>query len=410
MWAIKNFVTEKSKILYYKVKEYFSSAKRWFLTIPEIALLQAYKSAQVIQKIEEEHFADQTSPLLLNNGKAIIYLQEYIKDNLRNIKVKLTLFNWSRSLLNISDPTFLEKLQFIDTITAKHELHYEKKDISPTSQLNIIELTKVKPSSHKTGILPRSIGRTINKIKDDLSPEAEEKHLQTFHISQKRTRIAAKFLAMIIIVPLLTQIVSKQILVNPILKRVNGDKSQIFLNVEMKEDALRELKKYEEKLNFENLIYKTPHLSPEVIEEKVKDKAIDITNKFRLKSSSAISNIFADLISLIAFSIVVLVSKKEIIILKFFIDDVIYGLSDSAKAFLIILFTDIFVGFHSPHGWEVILDISAAHFGIPASKSYISLFIATFPVILDTIIKYWIFSYLSKWSPSALATLKDMKD
>jgi hypothetical protein len=33
-------------------------------------------------------------------------------------------------------------------------------------------------------------------------------------------------------------------------------------------------------------------------------------------------------------------------------DEIVYGLSDSAKAFIIILFTDMFVGFHSPHGWE----------------------------------------------------------
>jgi hypothetical protein len=87
-----------------------------------------------------------------------------------------------------------------------------------------------------------------------------------------------------------------------------------------------------------------------------------------------------------------------------------YGLSDSAKAFLIILFTDIFVGFHSPHGWEVILEGLASHLGIQPNHSAIFLFIATFPVILDTILKYWIFRYLNRISPSAVATLKNMNE
>nr|WP_298908966.1 hypothetical protein [uncultured Nostoc sp.] len=89
---------------------------------------------------------------------------------------------------------------------------------------------------------------------------------------------------------------------------------------------------------------------------------------------------------------------------------IVYGLSDSAKAFLIILFTDIFVGFHSPDGWEVLLEGLAEHLGLPASRNTIFFFIATFPVILNTIFKYWIFRYLSRLSPSALATLKEMDE
>jgi hypothetical protein len=91
-------------------------------------------------------------------------------------------------------------------------------------------------------------------------------------------------------------------------------------------------------------------------------------------------------------------------------DDVIYGLSDSAKAFVIILFTDVFVGFHSPHGWEVILEGVSRHLGLPENRQFIFLFIATFPVILDTVFKYWIFRYLNRSSPSAVATYKNMNE
>ena len=91
-------------------------------------------------------------------------------------------------------------------------------------------------------------------------------------------------------------------------------------------------------------------------------------------------------------------------------DEIVYGLSDSAKAFLIILFTDVFVGFHSPHGWEVIVKKISEHLGVVLYKNIIGIFIATFPVILDTIFKYWVFRYLSRLSPSALATFKEMNE
>ncbi len=186
--------------------------------------------------------------------------------------------------------------------------------------------------------------------------------------------------------------------------------SQIFLNSEMEDKALDELNIFKEKLRLESLFYQYPIISSEAKEESIKKKAIEIAETFNHKSNEAISNIFADLLSLIAFGIVIANSKREIVIVKSFMDNVVYGLSDSAKAFLIILFTDVFVGFHSPHGWEVILENLAQHLGLEANRSVIFMFIATFPVILDTIFKYWIFRYLSRLSPSALATLKEMDE
>ena len=106
--------------------------------------------------------------------------------------------------------------------------------------------------------------------------------------------------------------------------------------------------------------------------------------------------------------IVCLVSRDELRVLRGFLDEVVYGLSDSAKAFGIILFTDVFVGYHSPEGWAVLLESIAGHFGIPPHQNFILMFIATFPVILATIFKYWIFRYLNRVSPSSVATLKGM--
>jgi hypothetical protein len=68
----------------------------------------------------------------------------------------------------------------------------------------------------------------------------------------------------------------------------------------------------------------------------------------------------------------------------------------------------MFVGFHSAEGWEVLLESVARHFGVPESRAAINTFIATVPVVLDSCIKFWIFSYLTRYSPSASAIYERM--
>ncbi len=197
----------------------------------------------------------------------------------------------------------------------------------------------------------------------------------------------------------------------PVVAQFRGEsQAKIFLNYEMKEEALQELRSFEEGLKFENFFNVAAPFAPKAIEEKLKSKAAEIAEDFRHKSNGAIDNVFADLIAIAAFGLVLAASKKEVVILKLFMDDMIGGMSDSTKAFIIILFTDLFVGFHSPHGWEIILEGVASHLGVPANRNLIFMFIATVPVIMDTIFKYWTFRYLTRISPSALATLRNMNE
>ena len=276
----------------------------------------------------------------------------------------------------------------------------------------------------QTSFLPRSILRTLDRLKRDLDPEAENELVQDFRKSKTRTVLSLKFILLIILIPLLTQQSSK-IIIEPIYQRYLEPQTAIFLNVDMEEEAFKELQRFEEKLKFENfiateikefsaedpdLIGKIHKLTEAEIQKEVKRKAFEIAQEYNERSSEALKNVFADILSVIAFCLVIANSQREIAVLKSFIDEIVYGLSDSAKAFIIILFTDIFVGFHSPHGWEVILEGICRHLGIPESREFIFLFIATFPVILDTIFKYWIFRYLNRISPSSVATYKNMNE
>lgn len=396
---------------------------QWFFDTPQRALLEAYKAAQEIRNIEIEYFGSQKISVesASYTENVMSYWQGCLNRNLTIIKLRLAEFKLSRSVLNIANTDLLEKLKLIDEVTDKYTSIKESlipnfeptglgsNKVSPNSDSP--KVVKLPPVSQKTGVIPRSIGRAINKIQTDLTPQAEEEFVRNYRISKSRTRTAFRFIMILIIVPLLTQRLSKLFVVSPILEHLSGGNfNQIFINSDMETEALSKLKIFKEQLRFEGLITQAPLLSYEEVEKNIKEKAIEIAEEFRSKSRGAISNTFADLISLTTFGIIIANSKREIVIVKAFMDNVVYGLSDSAKAFLIILFTDIFVGFHSPHGWEVLLEGVSEHFGLPANRSGIFLFIATFPVILNTIVKYWIFRYLSRLSPSALATLKEMDE
>lgn len=423
-----SFSTKNTGYLLKKINEYLRAANQWYLETPERALEQAYKAALMIKAIEEEHFGGNkiSADSTIHSDNVMSYLQADLEKHLSIIKLRLAEFKISRSVIGISNSVLLDKLRFIDEVIAKY---ISKPDTSlalvpinetveidhkrVNSQLASISVNSIKvaTTSAKKGMLPRSIGKTVNRIKTELNPKAEEEVIKNFRSSKAKTTIAVRFLLMLIVIPLLTQQVSKHFLVNPIVESVlSKNESQVFINFEMKEEALRELQSFEEALRFDSLINTTPQLSPEALEEQVKRKANEIAEEFRSKGGNAISNIFSDLLALLAFGWVIFTSKREIIVLKSFMDELAYGLSDSAKAFIIILFTDIFVGYHSPHGWEVVLEGLANHLGISANRNMIFLFIATFPVILDTIFKYWIFRYLSRTSPSAVATLKNMNE
>lgn len=403
----------------------------------EGALNSAYESASKIKKIENEHF--EGKKIIFDNGnyseRVFDYFQSELASNLKNIDVKLNQFKTSRYFQNFFNQNrsdvaeyeqsiILEKLNFIDNISNKYsqpsEIQLKKvTNISPANQKSGVKISreeaeKLETVSDKTSILPRSFLRTLNKIKREIDPESketEEQILSSFRKSKYKTAVSVKFLLLLIIIPILVHNVSKitlgKIFVDPYFSH---HEQVLFINQDLQKEALEELRIFEENLALKSLLGLTEKLSQEEKELKIQEKAQELAQSYRRQSANAIKNIFSDVFAFISFALILVYSKREVQILKSFIDELIYGLSDSAKAFLIILFTDIFVGFHSPHGWEIILEGVARHFGLPENRDFNFLFIATFPVILDTVLKYWIFRYLNRISPSAVATYKNMNE
>ena len=105
-----------------------------------------------------------------------------------------------------------------------------------------------------------------------------------------------------------------------------------------------------------------------------------------------------------------ILGNEELVILNSWTQEFLYNLSDTIKAFSILLLTDLCIGFHSPHGWELMIGSVYTDFGFVHNDQIISGLVSTFPVILDTIFKYWIFRYLNRVSPSLVVIYHSMND
>jgi hypothetical protein len=279
------------------------------------------------------------------------------------------------------------------------------------NQFSSGEPTRSTENINKRAIIDPSLISTFRRIQQDLNPKAETQVLENYRFNQGKTRTALRFILIVILVPLLVQYISKIIVVGPAIDLYRSYRhADVFLNVNLEKEAFEEMEMFEKKLKFQHMVGLAPKLTTEQMEEKIVAKAEEIKVNFYRQSAEAVKNWFADILAVITFAWLITHSKQQINVLKSFIDDLISGLSDTAKAFIIILLTDTFVGFHSPHGWEIILAGTAKHLGIPENREFNSLFIATFPVLIDTIFKYWIFRYLTGQSPSAVATYKSMNE
>jgi len=266
-----------------------------------------------------------------------------------------------------------------------------------------------KRAVEQTGLIPRSIIRTFERFRKQLLPGAEILVIQEFRISRYQVIVSVKCLLTLFLVPLLVNLVSKSFLITPIVESLwNSNNNEIFLNSYQQHRALNELHFFEEKIYFESLLINGRLEKVDNLGKKWQEKTFEIATLYNQESIEAISNLFADFFSFFSLSLVFFFMKPQIIILKSFLAESLYSLSDTTKSFLLILGTDLLVGFHSPRGWEVFLEWLLRHFGLPENTEFISLFVATFPVFLDTVFKYWIFRSLNKISPSTVATYHNM--
>jgi len=87
------------------------------------------------------------------------------------------------------------------------------------------------------------------------------------------------------------------------------------------------------KIKFENLLVKLTQFLSKIEEER--NKVHELTQEYR--GGKCDKNVFADIMAVGAFIWFLVFSKREIAVLKDFIDNVVYGLSDSQGIYYCLL-------------------------------------------------------------------------
>jgi hypothetical protein len=356
-------------------------------------LERGYEAALLIQSIELEHYNDRPVRPELDLG-----IPEGIQAQiLRRFRAALQICRTSEERIAPYRAELagqeLRQFQLLESVLSR----YSRK----RSQLPSL--------SRSPEVLPRSLLGVVDRVRRQLDPEAEASVVAGFRRRRDSTLVSLRILLLLILVPILFQQVSRTYVVSPLVDRFAPINSFLtYPRPQLEERAVKQLRVYREEIEFDSLLHDEALPSREELHTLLAAKARELKEEADQESTHAVKNVLADLFGLLGFALVCLFGQRDIQVLRGFIDEQVYGLSDSAKAFAIIMFTDIFVGYHSPEGWTVLLEGVAEHFGLPAQEGYILLFIATFPVVLATIFKYWIFRYLNRVSPSSVATLRNM--
>ena len=357
-------------------------------------LERGYEAALLIQSLELEYYGDRP----VRPDLELSVPRQVQLTILRRFRTALNICRSSKAAVEPKrgqlDVQELRQLQLIETVVARYMP-------GRASQRGKI--------SKDPEPLPRSLLSLFDSMRRQLDPASEETLVAGFRHRRDSTLISLRLVLLLILVPLMVQQISRTYLISPVVDHLSPDLGILsYPKDELEARSVEKLRIYKEEIEFEALLNGVETPTGDDMRAKLKVKAEELNREITFESLQAIKNVLSDLAALLAFVVLCISSRDELRVLRGFIDEAVYGLSDSAKAFGIILFTDIFVGYHSPEGWTVLLGGVAEHFGLPARENFIMLFIATFPVILATIFKYWIFRYLNRVSPSSVATLKGM--
>nr|QFQ37649.1 chloroplast envelope membrane protein [Medinilla septentrionalis] len=190
----------------------------------------------------------------------------------------------------------------------------------------------------------------------------------------------------------------------------NTTQSETFLTDIQEKSIIDKFIELEELLLLDEIIKEYPEIELQSAHIGIHKETIQLIKINNEDHIHMILHFSTNIICFIILSAYSILGNEELLILNSWVQEFLYNLSDTIKAFSILLLTDLCIGFHSPHGWELMIGYVYKDFGFVHNEKIISGLVSTFPVIIDTIFKYWIFHYLNRLSPSLVVIYHSMND
>nr|YP_010734503.1 envelope membrane carbon uptake protein [Euphorbia hypericifolia]YP_010734590.1 envelope membrane carbon uptake protein [Euphorbia nutans]WEH01362.1 envelope membrane carbon uptake protein [Euphorbia hypericifolia]WEH01449.1 envelope membrane carbon uptake protein [Euphorbia nutans]WHS26014.1 envelope membrane carbon uptake protein [Euphorbia nutans] len=227
---------------------------------------------------------------------------------------------------------------------------------------------------------------------------------------EKKTFIPLLYLIYIVFFPWWISFLFKKSFESWVINWCNTSKSEIFLNDIQENFFLEKFIELEELARLDEIIKEYPEIHLQKFPIGIQKQTIQLIKIHNEDHIYTILYFSTNIISFLIVSGYSILSNEELFFLNSWVQEFLYNLSDTIKAFSILLLTDLCIGFHSPHGWELMIGSVYKDFGFAHNDQIISGLVSTFPVIIDTILKYWIFRYLNRVSPSLVVIYHSMND
>uniref|UniRef100_A0A4P8J8A3 Potassium/proton antiporter CemA n=1 Tax=Abelia chinensis TaxID=180068 RepID=A0A4P8J8A3_ABECH len=190
----------------------------------------------------------------------------------------------------------------------------------------------------------------------------------------------------------------------------NTRQSEIFLNDSQEKSILEKFIELEELDLLDEMIKECSETHLQNLRIGIHKETIQLIKIHNEDHIHMILHFSTNIICFVILSGYSILGTEELVILNSWAQEFLYNLSDTIKAFSILLLVDFWVGFHSPHVWELMIGSVYKDFGFVHNDQILSVLVSTIPVILDTIFKYWLFFYLNRVSPSLVVIYHSMND
>nr|YP_010622744.1 chloroplast envelope membrane protein [Meconopsis simplicifolia]WBF92643.1 chloroplast envelope membrane protein [Meconopsis simplicifolia] len=227
---------------------------------------------------------------------------------------------------------------------------------------------------------------------------------------QKKTFTTLTYFASIIFLPWWVSLSLKKNMESWFTNWWNTRQPETFLNDIKEKNLLEKFIEFEELFFLDEMIKEYPETHIQKLRIGIHKETIQLVKMHNEGNIHSILHFSTNIICFAILSGYSILANEELLVLNSWVKEFLYNLSDTIKAFSILLLTDLCIGFHSPHGWELMIGSISKDFGFYHNDQIISGLVSTFPVILDTLFKYLIFRYLNRVSPSLVVIYHSMND
>nr|YP_009630298.1 cloroplast envelope membrane protein [Pleione formosana]QBP33800.1 cloroplast envelope membrane protein [Pleione formosana] len=229
-------------------------------------------------------------------------------------------------------------------------------------------------------------------------------------MKKKKALASLPYLVSILFLPWWVSLSFKKCLETWVIHWWNTRQSEILLNDIQEKNVLEHFMELEELFLLDEMIKEYSETHMQSLRIGMHKETIQLVQRHNESHFHIILHFSTNLICFAILSGYFVLGNEELFILNSWIQEFLYNLSDTIKAFSILLVTDLWIGFHSTHGWELMIGSIYNDFGLAQNDQIISGLVSTFPVILDTIVKYWIFHFLNRVSPSLVVIYHSMNE